>query len=556
MNKRNYKLSESGLVVLSEDLPVNVRKGLVRRYTLSCKQLIGPPKQCACYKIYNTVINGEVKECVYWPRTALPELAKHVNIQILFRPPRPLSRQAELKITLFDNQKGVVDYLMTNVYSEQRMNAGTATALLNMFAGSGKTAVASALIARMNMKTLYITPSCPLQEQAIGDMRKYTNLTIEAYSARCLVDLGINHTETKKNKNTSARIPQDQPDVIVIVINTALTLPKEFYSHFGFIIYDEEQTYCTELRSEIFRLGCLRAALGMSATTSQRSDGFDKIAEHALAFDGIIYADNIAEFDVDGGYDITAKVINYHGPDELTRDLRHEKTGFIFIPYMMMQLFNDKHRAKIAAREIKELYDWRGPNGQTHNIFVFCGERDALKPLYQELRSLFDDVFAPELDQVSAEFIGGISDATIKEISTKSRIILTTYSYSGTGISIPRMTASVFYTPRRSNMLQIIPRILRRGSDKTIPRVIVDIVDRKTKLKSQFYDRSSAYRHFSAKVVKYDVYASSVALPSSSGTSDTSDTSDTSSEAQLQGNTETTQAQVEDEVMEDEYIDE
>jgi hypothetical protein len=55
-----------------------------------------------------------------------------------------------------------------------------------------------------------------------------------------------------------------------------------------------------------------------------------------------------------------------------------------------------------------------------------------------------------------------------------------------------KMTAMMFLTPRKANMKQTIARILRRGSDLRIPRVLVDIVDKKTALKYQAGARAIA----------------------------------------------------------------
>jgi hypothetical protein len=55
------------------------------------------------------------------------------------------------------------------------------------------------------------------------------------------------------------------------------------------------------------------------------------------------------------------------------------------------------------------------------------------------------------------------------------------------------MTAIVLTTPRRNGSKQIIGRILRRGSDESIIREIVDIVDMRCNLHSQYYDRKKIY---------------------------------------------------------------
>ena len=89
--------------------------------------------------------------------------------------------------------------------------------------------------------------------------------------------------------------------------------------------------------------------------------------------------------------------------------------------------------------------------------------------------------------------MGGSSSQTIEDAKTYGRLILTTYQYSSTGVSIVKMNSLVLATPRRNGLEQIIGRIYRLSGDQNIERVIVDIVDNRTCLKSQFYDRKKIY---------------------------------------------------------------
>lgn len=70
------------------------------------------------------------------------------------------------------------------------------------------------------------------------------------------------------------------------------------------------------------------------------------------------------------------------------------------------------------------------------------------------------------------------------------------------------MTAILFITPRKANMKQTIARVLRRGSDISIPRIVVDFVDNKTALRYQVGARKQAYEFYQFKIeevkVKYD----------------------------------------------------
>jgi hypothetical protein len=64
------------------------------------------------------------------------------------------------------------------------------------------------------------------------------------------------------------------------------------------------------------------------------------------------------------------------------------------------------------------------------------------------------------------------------------------------------MTALVRASPRRNGSTQIDGRILRRGSDESILRQTVDIVDINTGLRSQVTDRRKAYKLKGYPIIK------------------------------------------------------
>ncbi len=168
-----------------------------------------------------------------------------------------------------------------------------------------------------------------------------------------------------------------------------------------------------------------------------------------------------------------------------------------------------------------------------HGVFVFAELREALPALRAELeRALGEPVLAPELDGIEAGVGAGVAvvaaaagaaagaatpaaapaaaaappampisilrggvarDAVSNARALKSHVVLTTYGFSRRGISLPDMTALVLASPRRNGSTQTLGRILRRGSDESILRVVVDIVDVATGLKGQAAERKRAY---------------------------------------------------------------
>jgi len=86
-----------------------------------------------------------------------------------------------------------------------------------------------------------------------------------------------------------------------------------------------------------------------------------------------------------------------------------------------------------------------------------------------------------------------------------ARIILTTYQYLGTGRSIPKMNGVIFCTPRRSKSMQFVNRIFRLGASEEITRHIVDIVDMRMAIRSQWDTRARYYRSMNYPITVYQV---------------------------------------------------
>lgn len=70
-----------------------------------------------------------------------------------------------------------------------------------------------------------------------------------------------------------------------------------------------------------------------------------------------------------------------------------------------------------------------------------------------------------------------------------AHVILCTYKYGSTGISLARMTAIILATPRKAKTDQTIARILRLDSDASIHRLVYDFVDEATPMRHQFSNR-------------------------------------------------------------------
>lgn len=459
---------------------VYLRKKLGNKYnkylnglTVTTFQIVGPAKVT---KLWTKDIKNNI--CyVYLPRTELLTLDIPINIKYESFDFTPIP----LLIDLFTNQKIIVETLKQK-YTSDNIQRGTASVYLTMKAGYGKSYVAGGIIAELGVKCVYIVPKCPLEIQAVKDLQL------------CI-----------GNDNVCSYKQYKQCLVTVIVINTALTLDKTFYSQFKFVIFDEVHTYCSDTRRKIFKKISAPICLGMTATPDSRLDQLDVIAIRELAFDGILYANQIPGFSYDDvRFTTEVTIVKYYGPPEHTKTLKHQSTDMMFTPYMTTQAMSDPYRLRLVTNYLKQLYQ------ENRNIYVFSEERESLSTLYDSFSAMFDNVYAPELS--CGKFIGGITDKEIIYIKQNIRVLLTTYAYSSTGISIDRMDSIIFMTPRKSNMEQILGRILRRTGDVNITRKIIDITDMLTPLKNQLRHRLAAYKYYNMNINKVIINWESIQL--------------------------------------------
>jgi superfamily II DNA or RNA helicase len=291
---------------------------------------------------------------------------------------------------------------------------------------------------------------------------------------------------------------------------------KEYFKEFGFVILDESHIYCTDSFKVAYNRFQSTYMLGLSATPNERNNNCDIISH--LNIGKVLIASEIEKYkNDDTKFTAEVSVIKYNGPDKYTNVHINETTKMICVPKIIEELVNDEYRNKLIIDQIYELFDLK------LNIFVFSERRSHLEYLHEQFNYLLDDkdidknvvknnISIPELDiNKNIVLYGNSSDEDINVAKTNSNVIFTTFAYSSTGVSINRMTALVLTTPRRSKSIQIIGRIFRLNKENThIKRVIVDIVDNKTVLKNQLYERMKAYKDRDAEIKKKEINYSDI----------------------------------------------
>lgn len=394
-------------------------------------------------------------------------------------------------VKLATHQQICFDYLIKNVYNEEKIKKGLSSCVFIMDTGLGKTYLAVSLIEHFGEKTLIIIPNGSILQGWKEALSKYLHM----------LNVG-EYCDSKKKDG----------DIVLMIINSALSdvfkfdknedndiLYTNYFKSFGFVIFDEIQNYSTDFRNNIFWRTNFKYCLGLTATPDERLDKMDIIYKSHVG--PLIFATKIDEFQKhiqSVEWKGIVNVINYYGPKEYTKNIKNT-LGLIDVQKIQKQFVNDPYRVQLILNLIIEKVK------ENRNVFVFTINRRLIENLYDFLIKL--NIFKKS-DKKIAKFFGGISENEKIETKEFAQVVLATYSFGKEGVSINKMDTIILAQPIRNKMRQIIGRILRYGSDVSIIREIIDIRDMCTSIKNQFSTRKQIYKErkfdIKTKIVKYD----------------------------------------------------
>jgi len=457
-------------------------------FTLKSIQLTGHTKQIKRCKVYKK------NKLIVVPRFGVFEILNnkfhlsnfHVISQINFgeAPSKPFNWIAKLT----PNQRIISSYILTNIYTKARVNAGSAGCILNLEAGQGKSYLAAYLISRINKKTAIIIHSTSLMEQ-------WKSVLYACYGND--VSIGSYYSKQKK-----------LGDITLIIINSATSSeftittgkrktkkikifnPIEYFDQFGFIIYDETHLYANNFAGQAFKVAQAPYMLGLSATPNEHPDKFDKLVWWEIG--PVLNATEIPGYHSTKN-EFTGEVhrIMYYGKAKYTKLIKNKVTDMVSVTETISMICKDADRVNVIIYCIKECLK------KKLCTFVFADRRNYLEKLRLSLQSCniinnsSIDILTNESDYI--RIVGGASDLDLANAEAKAKVIFTTYQYMGTGKSVTRSNALILATPRKSKMKQYIKRIFRLGSDASITRHIYDICDMKICLKNQYSYRKKYY---------------------------------------------------------------
>ncbi len=375
----------------------------------------------------------------------------------------------ESKITSTENQEVAFNHVMKTRFTPERIAQGVGGGIIQMGTGRGKTYLSLRFMKEFKRKTLIVVPRLSL-------FRQWEEVIIELFPA---VTIGRITGEKAHHKDGDIVLSTIQSIIGPTFRQKGGFIPMEDYiKDFGFIILDEIHWYCTPAYKKVFQVAQCKRTLGVTATANDRNDPFDRCAWDWYGKPQIM--EDLKDFKTTGtDFKTVVRRVQYYGLGKYTRIVMN-KDGVPTAGGTINLIMKDPDRKKLILRLVKEYLEI-----PERNIYLIFEHRDAVKEYAREL----GEVDAPEVGLL----MGGVTNEQCKEVKTHARVIVCTYSYITTGISIVRMNTIILGTPRKSNFKQLIGRIRRLGSDEKVERIIVDVVDSNTFLARQWHKRRKIY---------------------------------------------------------------
>lgn len=512
-NNKYMALTKSGIIINFADILIDGLDGLDGNTPDNIQLMKMINKIKSHFTIYYSIFSGEIRlrkryilqmnhSRIIIPRFGLQSLEKtksglsgygldHIEIDNTLSIGHDMSNEFKCKINLTHNQQITANYLMNFIYTDKNILNGTASCILCMEAGQGKSYLAMLLISKFKKKTAIIIHTTSMIEQWVKVIKSTCpELSIGFYYNKIKTDGDINIIIVNSGCHEKFKFCRTDIDGIDETVEMDAF---EYYDQFGFIIYDECHIYSSKKFSDVFRQGQSRCVIGLSATPDSHADGMDKIISWEIG--NIIRVKDIEGYlDTTGNFIATIHHVCYYGAPDYTRLIKNSE-DLTSIPLTINMICEDAIRNLLIVKCImccleKNLY-----------TFVFADRREYLEKLRQLLyeQNNTDGEIVVDDDDYK-RIVGGSSSAELERAELKSKVIFTTYQYMGTGKSIVKMNGLVMATPRKNKMEQYVKRIFRLGSDASVERHIYDIVDCKTVLRTHYGTRRLFYEYNQYKI--------------------------------------------------------
>lgn len=392
------------------------------------------------------------KDALFVPAGVLSKLIKRFNPEIRDLREIRFPVKYNSTIRLYDYQQQVVDEVIFK----------DSNGIIVMPAGSGKTQTALELIARLGVKTLWLTHTIDLLKQSYN--RAKDNLRG--------ADLG---------KIVAGKVEIGEDITFALVQTLSNKDLEEYEDMFDLVIVDE----CHRLTGSITKLGMFykianslnaRYKIGLTATPYRNMKGTE-IAMFSVLGDILIEIDKsvvktckakVEKMDYniklpsycykDDGSIVFAKALNYLG---------HNKERNLYISDIIKDIPKDKSVLVLSDRldQLEALKELVGQGAMIHGKMISKAQKQEREDIIQAMRD------------------------------GKERILFASYGLAKEGLDIPRLDCLVLATPKKdkATVIQSVGRIERQYEGKTSP-VVYDIVDSEGIFTTMWFSRYRIYK--------------------------------------------------------------
>jgi superfamily II DNA or RNA helicase len=245
-------------------------------------------------------------------------------------------------------------------------------------------------------------------------------------------------------------------DFVICMIQTLCSREHrdDLFDSIGLLIVDECHHIGARAFSQTMFKLCPKYTLGLSATPN-RKDGLESVLYMFLGPQFYLietkHMDNVKVYK-----------INYNPQD---KSIPYNRIGKISLVDIITRLTNDISRNNM-------IYDMICHD---RNILILTDRREHAKELHTNIKD-------------SSLYIGGMKEQELLE-SSKSKVIIGTYSLAHEGLDIPSLDTVILATPH-SDVKQAVGRIMRGAKDP----IIYDIVDNIGPLYGMWNKRSKMYK--------------------------------------------------------------
>jgi len=328
----------------------------------------------------------------------------------------------------------------------------TGSVVLSLHTGFGKTVMAIYLASRIKVQTIIICHRKIIMDQWVQSINKY----IPTATVRIL-------GEKMKRGYTGP----EEVDVDFLICNV-INIPKKdrtYFKNFGLVVIDEIHTICTESFSRGLLYLFPDYMIGLSATPF-RSDGMDRLIE-LFCGPEIIYRKLYKPFNVyklKTGFKPKTE-LNISGKLDWNSVLEDQATNI--------------DRNNLIANLCRYFIN--------RNILVLVKRKEHAEILKNILSKCGEDV--------------DIFTGDSKECNYNCRILVATYSISGTGFDHSRLDMLIAAADVLENFTQYIGRIFRRDD---VSAIYIDLIDEMATIKKHSSERLKICKEIGAEVKDFE----------------------------------------------------